>query len=611
MYKAEFAYLSPTMQHLASAREPEDDLRIQEPQRMLRPSIKRKIVGIATGMIFLAVITSVMSMALASRVGHLLDELTNRYIPAYGDLARVDIRSLERALTLRRMIIAKMQTPPDEASAAAQLKAFGEKSPEVQREAEAARNLIKAIIADPSTPSDDVALTRIDDRIDTAVNDLRHRLDVEIGQLHRQLEGQNFTEVLSGLARVDSLYDEFNQKMDLIRADMLGQVHASASTVIRNQQRAIWISAIVTAIAATLGFMFAMLVGSGITRPVYQLLEGTREVEAGRFDKSIPVTTRDEIGQLSIAFNGMIERLRNNERIREIFGKYIDPRVAQDLLDQPAVVATQGQRRVMTVMFCDMKGFTTLSEGVTPQGLVKVMNRYLSMMSEPIRSHRGIIDKYIGDAIMAYWGAPFVEEADQARFACLAAIDMVERVDALRQELPELLGVRSIPMECDIRIGIATGEALVGSIGSEFMMSYTVMGDTVNLASRLEVANKAYGTHCLVTGATVAAAKDAAVEVREIDRVVVLGQSQPQVIFEIMGRTGELASNAMLLRTRYEEGLTAYRAEHWDEARAAFNAGLAAVPDDGPSTMLVKRIDDLQKNGLPPNWDGSWRLDSK
>jgi class 3 adenylate cyclase len=578
---------------------------------MLRPSIKRKIVGIATGMIILAVITSVMSMVLASRVGHLLDELTNRYIPAYGDLARVDIRSLERALTLRRMIIAKMQTPPDEASAAAQLKAFEEKGPEVQRQAEAARKLITAIIADPSTPSDDVALTRIDDRIDAAVNDLRHRLDEEIGQLLRQLEGQNFTEVLNGLARVDLLYDEFNQKMDLIRVDMLGQVHASASTVIRNQQRAIWISAIVTAIAATLGFMFAMLVGSGITRPVYRLLEGTREVEAGRFDKSIPVTTRDEIGQLSIAFNRMIERLRNNEQIREIFGKYIDPRIAQDLLDQPAVVATQGQRRVMTVMFCDMKGYTTLSESVTPQGLVKVMNRYLSMMSEPIRGHRGIIDKYIGDAIMAYWGAPFVEEADQAHFACLAAIEMVERVGALRQELPELLGVRTIPMRCDIRIGIATGEALVGSIGSEYMMSYTVMGDTVNLASRLEAANKVYGSRCLVSGATVAAAKDAAIEVREIDRVVVLGQSQPQVIFEIMGRRGELASNAMLLRTRYEEGLAAYRAGRWDEARAAFNGGLAAVPGDEPSMTFLKRIDDLKKNGLPANWSGSWHLDRK
>ena len=131
---------------------------------MLRPSIKRRIVGIATGMIILAVITSVMSMALASRVGHLLDELTNRYIPAYADLARVNIRSLESDLLLRRMIIAKMQTPPDEASAAAHLKAFEETGSEVQQEAEAAKKHINAIIDDPSTPSDNVALTRIDER---------------------------------------------------------------------------------------------------------------------------------------------------------------------------------------------------------------------------------------------------------------------------------------------------------------------------------------------------------------------------------------------------------------------------------------------------------------
>ena len=159
----------------------------------------------------------------------------------------------------------------------------------------------------------------------------------------------------------------------------------------------------------------------------------------------------------------------------------------------------------MTVMFCDMKGFTALSEGMTPQGLVKVMNRYLSTMSEPIRAQQGIIDKYIGDAIMAYWGPPFTDEAEEARLACLAAIDMMERMPALRKELPELLGVRAIPTECDLRIGIATGEVLVGSIGSEFMMSFTVMGDTVNLASRLEAANKFYGTRCLVSQATAAA----------------------------------------------------------------------------------------------------------
>ena len=198
----------------------------------------------------------------------------------------------------------------------------------------------------------------------------------------------------------------------------------------------------------------------------------------------------------------------------------------------------------MTVLFCDLKGFTSLSEGLTPQGLVKVMNRYLSTMSEPIRTNRGIIDKYIGDGIMAYWGPPFVGEADHARLACLAALEMIERIATLRQEIPELLGVRGTPMEqCDLRIGIATGEALVGSIGSDVMMSYTLLGDVVNLASRLEGANKVYGTRNLVSGKTIAGAGDA-VEVREIDRIVVEGHTHSEVIFEILGRKGELTLTA-------------------------------------------------------------------
>jgi adenylate cyclase len=264
----------------------------------------------------------------------------------------------------------------------------------------------------------------------------------------------------------------------------------------------------------------------------------------------------------------------------------------------------------MTVMFCDMKGFSALSEGMTPQGLVKVMNRYLSTMSEPIRTHKGIIDKYIGDAIMAYWGPPFIDEADAARLACLAAVEMTERIGGLRKQLPELLGVRTIPVECDLRIGIATGEALVGSIGSEFMMSFTVMGDAVNLASRLESANKLYGTRCLVAGATIAAAGKA-IEVREIDRLIAVGQTQPQVVFEIMGRADELSAEQTALRERYSEGLGSYRARRWDEATEALKAALEAAPGDGPCRVLLTRIERLRDNPPSADWDGSWQLDQK
>ena len=454
-----------------------------------------------------------------------------------------------------------------------------------------------------------MALAHIDGRIEAATTDVRRHLNDENSRLIGQLETHDIPEVQRSLKRIDDLRDEFNQKIDQIRADMMAQVHASAAAVMVNQQRATWITVIVTAIAAILGLLFAGLVGGGITRPVRLLLQGTRDVEAGQLDRSIDVVTSDEIGQLTAAFNRMVGQLRQKEEMRRTFGRYIDPRVAEGLINQTGAV-TEGQRQVMTVMFCDMKGFTGLSEGMTPQGLVKVMNRYLSTMSEPIRSRQGIIDKYIGDAIMAYWGPPFTEEVEEARFACLAAIDMMDRIGGLRKELPELLGVRTIPTECDLRIGIATGEALVGSIGSEFMMSFTVMGDTVNLASRLESANKFYGTRCLAAQATVAAAAQA-VEAREIDNLVVSGQTRPQTVFEIMGRAGELSAEQIALRAHYTEGLAAYRSRHWDGATSALKAALAVTPADGPSIILLARVERLRDNPPPADWDGSWRLDQK
>jgi class 3 adenylate cyclase len=498
----------------------------------------------------------------------------------------------------------------DDAAFAERLQVYRTKDAEVAREAEAARKLITSIIEDTSTPSDNVALAHIDSRIESAVSDVRRLLNQDNDRLISQLEARDFAGVQRSLKRVDALRDEFSQKIDQIRADMLAQVYASARTVIADQQRAIWITIIVTAIAAILGLLFAGLISTGITRPVRLLLQGTREVEAGKLDRSIDVVTRDEIGQLSAAFNRMVDQLRHKEQMRQTFGRSIDPRVVEGLIDQSAVAATEGQRRVMTVMFCDMKGFTVLSEGMTPQGLVKVMNRYLSTMSEPIRTQQGIIDKYIGDAIMAYWGPPFIDEADEARLACLSAVEMMERIGGLRKELPELLGVRTIPTECDLRIGIATGEALVGSIGSEFMMSFTVMGDTVNLASRLESANKIYGTRCLAAEATIAAAAKA-VEAREIDRLVVVGQTQPQAVFEIMGRAGELSTEQISLRAHYSEGLAAYRTRRWDEAATALKAALATTPGDGPCMVLLTRIESLRDSPPPAHWDGSWHLDQK
>ena len=576
---------------------------------MIRLSIRRKIMGIAVALIALMAITSVMTVALVMQVGERIEELTYSYVPAYGDLARANIRSLERALSIRRIIIEKQQSPDDSGQYAALRDRYDSLGGQIELELLAARALIRGLIAKGPAFGDAAMLAQFETRIDTINEDSRRRLNAENKRLLAALDSGDKEAVVEEMERVDELRDELNTKLDGIRADMLGLLRKDANMTVQKQQQVMLISIVLTVLAAILGLVFAALVSAGVTRPVRRLLEGARAVEAGQLDGTLVATSQDEIGHLTTAFNQMVEQLRLKERLRETFGKYVDPRVVEGLIEGPALAA-EGQRRVMTVLFCDVRGFSGTSEGMTPQGLVKVMNRYFSTMSAPIRRHQGIIDKYIGDAIMAYWGPPFAADAEQTRLASQAALEMLQLVPQLRAELPELLGIRTLPNTFDIRIGIATGEVLVGSIGSELMMSYTVMGDTVNLASRLEGANKEYGGRILASEATVAGAA-AAIEVREIDRLVTLGQSQPQAVFEIMALKGELTTAQIELRAKFAEGLAAYRAQRWDEARRAFEAALAASPGDGPSTAFIERIERLAAAPPGENWDGAWHLERK
>jgi class 3 adenylate cyclase len=576
---------------------------------MIGLSIRRKIMGIAVALIALMAITAVLTVVLVMQVGARIEDLTYSYMPAYGDLARANIRSLERSLAIRRMIIEKFLSPDDHGQYTALRNQYDALGGQVEQEITAARALLHGLTEKNPAFGDAVTTSQFESRIDAIKDDSRRHLDAENERLLAVLDAGDTKKLAEEMERVDQLRDELNAKLDGVRSDMLALLRKDANMTVQKQHQVMLISLVLTVLAAILGLVFAALVSSGVTRPVRRLLEGAKAVEAGNLHGTLTATSRDEIGQLTVAFNQMVEQLRLKERLRETFGKYVDPRVVEGLIVGPALAA-EGQRRVMTVLFCDVKGFTSTSGGMTPQGLVKVMNRYFSTMSAPIREYQGVIDKYIGDAIMAYWGPPFTDDAKQAQFASLAALKMLQLVPQLRAELPELLGVRTLPNTFDIRIGIATGEVLVGSIGSELMMSYTVMGDTVNLASRLEGANKEYGGRILVSEATAAGAAET-VEAREIDRVVTLGQIHPEAVFEIMAQKGELTAEQVELRARFSEGLAAYRAQRWEEARRAFEAALQASPNDGPSMTFINRIEKLVAAPPGDGWDGSWHLERK
>jgi adenylate cyclase len=220
-----------------------------------------------------------------------------------------------------------------------------------------------------------------------------------------------------------------------------------------------------------------------------------------------------------------------------------------------------------------------------------------------------VLFRSIGDAIMAFWVPPFVEANEQARFACQAALDQLSALEAFRAEVPDLIGMRRDLPLIDIRIGLATGEVVVGSVGSEHARSFTAMGDTVNFGSRLEGVNKLYGTRILIDATTRDMAGDA-IEAREIDRVRVVGREEPLAIHELVAMHGDLPADRQALSTAYAEGLDHYRRAEWPAARRAFSAALDAVPGDGPSTVMLDRLTAFE-NHAPESWDGVWRLDKK
>jgi adenylate cyclase len=373
--------------------------------------------------------------------------------------------------------------------------------------------------------------------------------------------------------------------------------------------RAVRLNWIITGVAAALGLVFAAFATRTLVGPVRQLLGGTRAVESGNLEVSIDVKTPDELALLANSFNSMVAGLREKKRVTETFGKYVDPRIVSGLLEN-RLPAEGGQRQVMTVFFSDIAGFTRTCEGLMPDTAVRFLNGYFSFMSQIIRAEQGIIDKYIGDSVMAFWGPPFTDELRHAELCCRACLAQLQELEPFRRSLPELLGVRFGLPEVDVRMGIATGEVTVGNIGSDAARGYTVIGDTVNLASRLEQANKLYGTRVLVSEATRELAGDDLV-FREVDSLQVLGKTEPVRVFELVGLPDDLSTTQEEGLKRFEAALADYRARHWERAENGFRQVLKVIPDDGPSRVLLKRIEAFKQVTPGDDWNGVWVAQSK
>jgi adenylate cyclase len=396
----------------------------------------------------------------------------------------------------------------------------------------------------------------------------------------------------------------FGPDLSEIRRAVADLTERSTREVLAREELDAYLSFALFLAACGIGLGISAVGSTRVIAGLRQLVASARAIESGGDSQPVVIRSRDE---LAVSFNRMVEELRTRERIKETFGKFLDPRIVTRLIGNGA---NEAERRNLTVFFSDIKGFTGISEQLTAGAVVNLLNSYFGAIAAVIHEHHGVIDKYIGDAVMAFWTPPFSAGDSHASDACLAALAQQEAMVALRAQLPEITGMRRNPPKLVIRMGIATGEGVVGTIGSEAARSYTVIGDTVNLASRLESINKLYGTSIILSEETFRLAQQA-IEARELDLITVAGKTEPVRIYEVMGRAGELNPEQSELRDRFACGLAAYRRRDWDEAQTHFESCLGTNMEDGPTQLFLERIAQLRNTPPPADWDAIWRLTEK
>ncbi|MBI5345171.1 MAG: adenylate/guanylate cyclase domain-containing protein [Deltaproteobacteria bacterium] len=298
---------------------------------------------------------------------------------------------------------------------------------------------------------------------------------------------------------------------------------------------------------------------------------------------------------------------KKSRYLRKAFSSYVSPQLVSEILKDPGRLKLGGEKRVVTVLFSDIRGFTALSERLAPEGLVRLLNDYLNPMTRIVLDHEGMLDKYIGDAIMAVFNAP-VELSGHAEKACLAALEMITKLNEMN------IGwgwMKSGYPALTVGIGINTGEAVVGNMGAELRFDYTAIGDTVNLASRLEGMNKLYHTSVIISEYTYEEVKERFL-VRELDLVRVKGRERPVVMYELLGeKAGPEAAVKERLMERFREGLLLFRSRRFPEARNVFQAILVDVPSDGPAGLYMERCGEYINAPPQEDWDGVYIAKTK
>ena len=530
-----------------------------------RQTIAAKIFGLAIILLLLTIALAGFLLYEVTRTKQDLTVVANFDVPLTQSLARLHEFGLRRRLAFERWFGALNAVEPNREIVAEATENYALFTRKLTDEFSTARRIIDAY---PENAPGSHTLAEVEtllDQIQPAYKTLNNRqrevLDMQrAGQHDKANEQLNLLNDLQGTVQ--------NQR-ESVNSKMAAWSDAATKATEQRERRVFWLTIAATTSTVLLGLAVAALITNRLSRPVRSLALAMRDVQQGNLNIQLPVSSTDEVGRLTDSFNFFVQELRSKERMKQTFGKYIDPRILEHVLAQPGAEAAAGGRREMTVSFADLVGFTSLSERLTPLLMVTLLNRHFGLQALAVQEHHGVVDKFVGDSIVAFWGPPFVKSEEHAGLACRAAQAQLLALDKLRRELPDITGLRRDAPAVDLCVGICTGEVVVGNIGSETTRSYTVVGDTVNLAARLERANRVYGTRILVGESTVQAI-GSEFEIREIDTISVKGKTETTRVFEVMSMAGQLSEESVRLRERYDQARRSYLAQDWDRPRQFF-----------------------------------------
>jgi adenylate cyclase len=403
---------------------------------------------------------------------------------------------------------------------------------------------------------------------------------------------------------LDPIVTSIRKKSNQLALDSLRETRANIFSII-------WTNAFIFLVASILGLFVFLLITGRLQKAFRRLNSAFHETADGKYSDPLPVTSTDEIGELTTSFNTMVDQLKSKEKLREAFGQFLDPRIVANVVNPTTGEFRQSaDRRKATIFFSDIQGFSGIGEQLTADNVVGLLNHYFSAATSGIRKHHGIVDKFIGDGVMAFWTTPFSEGEDHARDACFACLEMRHTFAEIEKNISQITGLRRNIPKFHVRMALATGDTLIGTIGSATTKSFTVIGDTVNIASRLEAVNKVYGTDLIINEDCYRLA-ELEIEAREIDFVTVYGKTEPVRIYELLSKMGQLDPKTAELRDAFDIALRHYREQKWSEAEKAFQKCLNIKTHDGPSLEFLSRIGAFTRTPPPKDWNGVWQTASK